>query len=135
MKAKYGIWIDKRTAKLVSIKGSSENFQTIDSNIEEYHPKGGSGSRLKGGPQDVVQDSKFIEREKHQRKDFFTKIAKQVQNTDSLIIFGPSETGNQLYKVLSESHPEIYDKAKCLVKADSMTDNQIKAWVKTYFTE
>jgi len=135
MKAKYGIWVDKRIAKLVSIDGGTENFQTIDSNIEEFHPKGGSGSRFKGGPQDVVQDSKYLEREKHQHKEFFKNIAEKVKDAESLVIFGPAQTGEKLYSALFDSHPEIYNKAKCLAKADSMTDNQIKAWVKTYFSE
>jgi hypothetical protein len=77
MKKVTGIWIDKRTAKIVTLENDSEEFQTINSSIEEFRPIGGSGTRLKGGPQDVVQDSKYTEREKHQQKSFFKEIVKK----------------------------------------------------------
>ncbi len=38
--------------------------------------------------QDVVQDSKYLEREKHQTKRYFNKLAEEVNSADSLAIFG-----------------------------------------------
>ena len=135
MKTTTGIWLDKRTAKLVTIADGAQVIHAINSNIEEFHPQGGSGSKLKGGPQDVVQDSKYLERQKHQRREFFKNIADSIKSADSVVIFGPAQTGEQLYKVLSESYPEIYNRVKGVEKVDSMTENQIKAWVRNYFSE
>lgn len=70
MKKVAGIWIDKRNAKIV-VYGGDEEFHVVKSSIEEFNPKGGSGTSFKGGPQDVVQDSKYTNREKHQEKLFF----------------------------------------------------------------
>ena len=128
-----GIWIDKREAKIVSLKDGSEHFDTIASNVEDFHPGGGSGSRMKGGPQDVVQDSKYLEREKHQLTGFFSDIMKGVKNADSIVIFGPAEVGIKLNNELSEKDSQLYKKIKSVEKADNMTDNQIKSWVKNYY--
>jgi len=54
-----GIWLDKRKAHIVSFYDSKESFNTILSNVDNFNVSGGSGTRFKGGPQDVVQDSKY----------------------------------------------------------------------------
>ena len=133
MKKVTGVWIDKRIAKIVTLHNDSENFLEINSSIEEFHPKGGSGTRLKGGPQDVVQDSKYTEREKHQQKRFFKSIIDVIEDSDSIVIFGPAEMGVKLNTQISESNAQLHQKIKEVTSADSMTDNQVKAWVRAYF--
>ena len=95
---------------------------------------GGSGTRLKGGPQDVVQDSKFLERERHQIKTYFNTITSKIKDADALVIFGPAETGEKFSKFLHEHYNELSTKLKGVRKADSMTNNQVKAWVRDFFT-
>ena len=56
---KIGIWLDTHQAIVIEITNGNESFFTIPSNIEHYKVTGGAGTRLKGGPQDVVQDSKY----------------------------------------------------------------------------
>ena len=133
MKKVTGVWIDKRIAKIVTLHNDSENFLEINSSIEEFHPKGGSGTRLKGGPQDVVQDSKYTEREKHQQKRFFKSIIDVIEESDSIVIFGPAEMGVKLNTQISASNTQLHKKIKEVTSADSMTDNQVKAWVRAYF--
>lgn len=130
-----GIWIDKRTAKIVTLENDSENFRTINSSIEEFNPKGGSGTRFKGGPQDVVQDSKYTEREKQQQKRYFKSIMDSISSSDQIVIFGPAEMGEKLYSELSESNSTLYSKVREVKSADSMTDNQVKAWVRDYYDQ
>lgn len=133
MKILTGIWIDKRNAKIVKLKNDSEELQIINSSIEEFRPKGGSGTKLKGGPQDVVQDSKFTEREKQQQKRFFKSVMDLVVDSEQIVIFGPAEMGKKLNSELFESNIQLYNKVKEVKSADSMTDNQIKAWVREYY--
>ena len=128
-----GIWIDKREAKIVSIKDGNEHLDTIASNIEDFHVSGGSGTRLKGGPQDVVQDSRYLERERHQLTGFFKDIIKCIAGADTIVIFGPAQTGGKLNHELSEKLSHLYSKVKSVEKADNMTDNQMKAWVRDYY--
>ena len=130
-----GIWLDKREAKIVTLTPDSEDFQTLRSEIEEYNPGGGSGTRMKGGPQDVVQDSKYLEREKHQHKAYFKSIIQHLGNADQIVIFGPAQTGEKLFKEMEQLNNSLYNKVISVEKADSWTDNQIKAWVRDYFSE
>lgn len=128
-----GIWLDKNKALIVTIKEETETLNTITSNIEHFHPHGGSGTRFKGGPQDVVQDSKYLEREKHQMKAYFKEIVSAIKGTDALVIFGPAGTNEKFSKELQSSHTDLSTKIKGIRKADSMTENQVKAWVRDFF--
>ena len=89
---KTGIWLDKDKAHIVTLENERETFQTIISNIEHYHIHGGSGTRLKGGPQNVVHDSKYLEREKQQLKQYFKDIVSKIEDSNALVIFGPAGT-------------------------------------------
>ena len=129
-----GIWLDKDKALIVTIENNKETFTTIASNIEHFHAHGGSGTRLKGGPQDVVQDSKYLEREKHQLKQYFKDIAIEIKDADALVIFGPAGTNEKLNKELNQNYNSLSTKVKAVTKADSMTENQVKAWVRDFFT-
>ena len=131
-----GIWIDKEKAHVVSLENNKENLITLQSEIENYHPAGGSGSKgtkNRWGPQDVVQDSKFLEREKHQLKNYFKKIAEVISDADAIAIFGPSNTNLKLKKTLSVDYKHLANKIKAVEKADSMTNNQLKALVRDFF--
>ncbi|MCH9660149.1 MAG: hypothetical protein K0U54_04470 [Bacteroidetes bacterium] len=130
-----GIWIDKRFAYIISgITEKDQQVVRIESNVEDYHVGGGSGTRFKGGPQDVVQDSKYLEREKKQLKDYFKIVIQELMGEDSILIFGPAETGQKLQKLLFQEFPEIEGKVESLSKADSMTVNQMKAWVRDFYS-
>ena len=124
-----GIWIDKKKAKIISIENGNEHIDTIVSNIEDFHPSGG----MKGGSQDFVQDSKYLEREKHQLTEFFKNIVISIENADAIVIFGPSQTGTKLHKELLEKHSPFHNKKISIEKADNMTDNQLMAWVRDYY--
>ncbi len=128
-----GIWMDKKKAHIITTGVEGEQLTTIYSEIEDYHIGGGSGTRLKGGPQDVVQDSKYLEREKHQRKGYFKEILSQITKANKIVIFGPAETGEQFYKELNENHKQISQKVDKVITADSMTENQMKALVRDYY--
>lgn len=128
-----GIWIDKEKAYIISSKNDKITIDTIQSEIEAFNIGGGSGTKFKGGPQDVVQDSKYLEREKHQLKSYFREIASKIKNADTIVIFGPAKTNEKLYKELKKNYKGISVKVKAVKKADSMTINQVKALVRDFF--
>lgn len=130
---KTGIWLDKEKAHCFSIEGQNESFITIKSNLEFFQPKGGSRSKTRWGPQDVVQDSKYLEREKHQLRRYFKEIVDVVGEVDELVIFGPAEAPEKFSKMLAQQYAHLAEKVKNVEKAGSMTQNQLKALVKTYF--
>lgn len=130
-----GIWLDTNEAIVVKIIDGKESFFTIPSNIEHFHVTGGSGTRLKGGPQDVVQDSKFTERKKHQMKRYFEEIINHVSDTDALMLFGPADTNKMLKKEIETFYKELDKKIVLVKKVDSMTLNQTIALVRDSFTK
>ncbi len=129
-----GVWIDKDKAHVVTINGKNEELVTIDSNVEHFHVGGGSGSKLKGGPQNVVQDSKYLEREKHQLKSYFKEVASKIETADSVVIFGPAEMNMNFKKELEVNYKGLNSKVKAVDKADSMTNNQVVAWVRDFYS-
>ncbi|CAL2082030.1 hypothetical protein [Tenacibaculum sp. 190524A02b] len=130
-----GIWLDKEKAFIVTIKKDTEHIEKVLSNIENYHIGGGSGTKFKGGPQDVVQDSKYLEREKHQTKNYFNTLASKIKSADAIAIFGPAETYNKFKKELENSYQELNTKVKVVKNVDSMTNNQVKALVRDFFSK
>ncbi|WP_298516795.1 hypothetical protein [uncultured Kordia sp.] len=130
---KTGIWLDKNKAFIVTLQNENETLISINSNIEHFRPHGGSGTRMKGGPQDVVQDSKYLEREKQQMKQYFKEIAFEIRDADVLVIFGPAGTNEKFGKELQEHYKTLSAKVKEIVKVDSMTVNQVKALVRDFY--
>ncbi|MCF6348668.1 MAG: hypothetical protein L3J20_10280 [Flavobacteriaceae bacterium] len=128
-----GIWLDKEKAHIINLKNNETVIDTIQSEIETFNIGGGSGTRLKGGPQDVVQDSKYLEREKHQLKSYFREIVSKIKKADAIVIFGPAKTNEKFYKELKKNYKGISAKVKAVKKADSMTVNQVKALVRGFF--
>ena len=130
---KTGVWLDKKKAFIVKLDNGKEDFIAITSNVEDYHISGGSGSKFKGGPQDVVQDSKYLEREKHQLKNYFKELASNLYDAEEIALFGPAGTNEKFNKELKKRYKDIGGKVKDVKKADSMTSNQVVALVKKYY--
>lgn len=131
---KTGIWMDIQKAHIVTMENGDESFHTIFSEIELFNRKGTSGPRVKwGGNQDVRHERTYLEREKHQMREYFTKLADVVKNADLIVLFGPADTHAKFRKELNKNHKDIAAKLTTVKKADSMTDNQVKALVRRYF--
>ena len=128
-----GVWLDKEKAHLVTLQNERETFVTLESEVEFFHPKGGSRSKSKWGPQDVVQDSKYTEREKHQLRAFFERIASSLKNPQAIALFGPGNTYAQFHKWLQDNRRNLAEKVGTVENADSMTHNQFKALVREVF--
>jgi len=130
---KTGIWIDKEKAFLFSLTENEDHLETVFSDVENYKAVGGSRSKTRWGPQDVVQDSKFTEREKHQLKSYFKEIASHLKDADEIAIYGPADTRLKLDEELKSNFKPIGDKVTLVQRSDSMTENQMKAMIRTYF--
>jgi tRNA uridine 5-carbamoylmethylation protein Kti12 len=130
---KIGIWIDKEKAHIVTVKSNKDTMKTIHSEVENYHVKGGSRSKTPWGPHQVVKDSTYMEREKHQLKKYFREIATTIADADSIVIYGPAETNLKLEKELKENFKDIAKKVLKVEKADSMTTNQVKALIRDFY--
>ena len=131
-----GIWLDKTRAHVITINTSNdgEYVETIASEVDHFHVMGGSGTRFKGGPQDVVQDSRYLERENHQLKRYFEAILTDLRDPVELVVFGPAEVPEKFHKYLQEKHPKLAERCHGPMKCDSLTIKQLKSWVREFFT-
>lgn len=130
---KLGIWLDKEKAHIVRLENDSAAMTTIESNIENFKIHGGSGTRLKGGPQDVVQDSKYLERDKYQLRAYFKVLVSKIKDADAIVLFGPAQTNEKFNKGLQENYEDLAAKVKAVKTVDSMTDNQVKALIRDFY--
>ncbi|MDT0552130.1 hypothetical protein [Urechidicola vernalis] len=129
-----GIWLDKNEAIVIFLEGGKEEIFSIPSNLEHFHIQGGSGTRFKGGPQDVVQDSKYMQRETHQLNIFFKNIIENVKDSNAIVLFGPAQVKEKFNKELEKHYPSCFNILKGVYTTDSMTDNQLKAWVRKFYS-
>ncbi|HBH25544.1 MAG TPA: hypothetical protein DDY13_19265 [Cytophagales bacterium] len=125
--------MDKREAKIITTENGGQLLKVVSSDVEEFKSKGGSGTRLKGGPQDVVHDSKYLEREKHQYRNYFSEVIKQIPDFHRLVIFGPAQTGQKFFEEIKNNFKYLKPDKMEVKTADSMTDNQMIAWVRDYY--
>lgn len=133
MKKKIGIWLDKRQAVLVSLQESGEQIRMVASNLDFAHPKGGSRSKTRWGPQDVIKEKSFMEKEKNQLRDYFHQLAKAVKKADKIAIYGPGSTAAKFRETLQRDFPTIADAIDHMGRADSMTKKQFAALVRNHF--
>ena len=129
-----GVWIDEREALIVSSVGKQIIAKRITSNVEQYHVGGGSGSATPYGPQDAVSETGQLRRKKQQLKRFFQKVIKELKPAMRIYIIGPAKAKEGLRKELSETN-DVSFQSLVVESADSMTQNQLKARIKSYFVK
>ncbi len=134
MKKQAGIWIDTQKAFVVILNGDSPVTKTIHSGIEsKVRIPGESKEYTRFGNQYYDNESKKEERVKHELKTFLRDVVNEIKNTDEVLIFGPAGMKKELEKsVLNEKN--IRASIRAVQAADSMTDNQMIARVKTFFS-
>ncbi len=125
-----GIWLDKNKAIIVTLENDTESMSTVRSEIEDFHA---TSNRSEGGPLEIAKDKKYLERKKHQYKSYFKDIVAEIKDSDALVIFGPAQTNEKFNKELGENFKTLSLKVKAVTKTDSMTDNQVKAWVRDFY--
>jgi len=133
MKKQTGIWIDAKKAVIVFLEGSSHSFKTIHSNIA-------SRERIPGETKWFTrfgnQFLNFEKRKKNRRVNkiriYLKDVVNAIRNADELVLFGPAGMKTELEKAIwkETTHSPVI---RAVETADSMTDNQIVAWVKNYY--
>lgn len=136
MKKQTGIWLDLRNGYVINLptekKGVAEVVH-IPSKIEESAPIGGTRSESPWGPQGGDNQRSAQERRHHEEKHFFEAIIHAIDpSTDELIIFGPSEAKHGLMNAI-ETHKHYHPHVKGVEGADQMTENQMVAWVASFY--
>lgn len=127
-----GVWLDSKQAFIITFRGSEQTTETILSDIEDFHPVGGSRSKTPWGPMETVQEKKYEERKKHQQRKYFDEILENVKGSNYLYFFGPADLKDKLKNEALQRH-EFRTCKVSSENADSMTDPQKVAQVKNHY--
>jgi len=126
-----GVWLDSDNALVVTLSGESHTIDEIKSNVDHINYAGGRGSATPNRFQAVKSEKNLLEKKKHQFQLYFQDIYEKVKTADKLLIFGPAETKTAFLKMLLEYKT---DRSKITIEtADSLTDNQVVAYIKKFF--
>jgi hypothetical protein len=69
---------------------------------------------------------------KEQRVSYYKKISDSIRNFEEVILFGPTDTKNELLNLLKADH--LFEKIKIEARnSDKMTENQMHAFIREYF--
>jgi len=128
MKKKIGLWIDNRVAIIVKLTDEDEQITRIYSDAEKQ-------IRFEGGSRkDGLQTTETIQGRKFdmQLNNYFDDVIANIRDAEMIQIFGPGEAKDGLLKRMENDNlKELIVKIET---ADSMTDNQVAARVREYFS-
>lgn len=129
MKKEIGLWIDHREAVIVVLTDKDEQITRIKSDAQKQIRFPG-GSRKDGlQTTEAIRDKRL---ETYLGK-YFDEIIAHIRDAELIHIFGPGEAKSELAKRL-----EVVGGLKArIVKmetVDKMTDNQVAAKVREYFS-
>lgn len=133
MKKNIGVWMDSDKAHIID--NEKDQIHTILSEMEHYNLGGGSKANTPYGAQDASSETKLEERKKHQMKRYFKDIQKHISDANNVAVFGPGETKIAFAK-MAQKNPELNDKLRAVeTVGNKLTDNQLKEWVRNFYTE
>ena len=130
-----GIWIDTKQAKIININGKEHKIDVILSDIDTKEREDGErGNQGRFGEQYLDPEKHKHNKLNEQSKAFFKQIINTIKKESSYVIFGPSSMKLKLEGEIKE-HKDLKSKIDGVKTADSMTDNQLAAWVRDFYSE
>jgi stalled ribosome rescue protein Dom34 len=134
MKTEMGLWIDRRTAVIVTISDAEDEVRRIDSEVEERQQRanespqeGSPGSRR--APADDIQQRIQTER----LNTYYDTVIEAVSGAESILVMGPGEAKGELKARLDRKKPD--ERVVGVVTAGKLTDRQIAAKVREHFAK
>jgi stalled ribosome rescue protein Dom34 len=133
MKKQTGIWIDTQKAFVIRLLDSSHTVKTITSHIEsKVRIPGESKEYSRFGVYYFDDQEKKQHRQQRETKEYLREVLRELKDDDELVIFGPAGMKKELEKFIRENK-NLKFKLKDVATADSMTENQMIAWVRNYY--
>lgn len=134
VKGKVGVWIDLDRAVLIGIHGDTHTVVTLDSPVEHRVRTEGEGKDFsRFGDQYIDHERSREARREQQIRQYARAVAAHLSGAEQIVIFGPAQMKDWLRKTILEQ-PILASRLKAVESADSMTESQMVAWVRDYFT-
>jgi hypothetical protein len=133
-KYKAGVWIDHRKALIVVVTPAGERTTLIISKVEK-HPQRSGDSPLKGryAADQVPADDSRQKAYTGELNIYYDTVIAAVRSAEALVILGPGEAKGELRKRLVRN--KLGGRVAAVETADKMTDRQIAAKIREYFSE
>jgi hypothetical protein len=133
MMGKAGVWIDHRRALIVLMTPAGERRAVIVSKVEKHLSRSGD-SPLKGRyeAEQLPADDRRQKALTAELNIFYDAVIAALRDAESFILFGPGEAKGELRKRLVERM--LGRRIAATEAADKMTDRQIAAKVREYFS-
>ena len=128
-----GVWIDHRKALMVFVTPAGERSTHIVSKVESQLRRSGD-SPMKGryASDQVPADDSRQNALTGELNIYYDAVVAALRNAASLIILGPGEAKGELKKRLVKN--KLGGRVCAVEAADKMTDRQIAAKVREYFS-
>jgi hypothetical protein len=126
MKREVGLWIDYNKAVIVTIVHQGDGVRFLESNLEKHV------SFFRDSFRDGSAEDMYSNRFTDHFSRYYDDIIAQIQDADSIQIFGPDQAKLELEKRLKKNE-ELNRQIVCIETVDKMTDRQIEAKVWQYF--
>lgn len=123
-----GIWIDRHKAYIFTFKNGNMDLKFIESEIETRNRiEGESKSAGRFGDQYLDPEKRKTNRTKEQTDSYLKSIKRHINPSAKRVVFGPAGMKIKLSQILGSSTISGVE------NADSMTENQMGAWIRNYF--
>jgi len=128
-----GVWIDSEQAIIVKLNNGQEKLEKITSGIVGRERIDGEGKQYtRMGTHFFTFEKRDEEKRNHHLNDYFKNVIEKIKDADSILIFGPAETKNGLQKAILKKK-ELSSRLVKVEAEDHLTDNQVKAKVRSFF--
>ena len=128
-----GVWVDMKKAVIVELVNGTEYRRTIQSGIEPHERFQGESSQASQFSGQFVDNERIKEHRLDQEvRDFLRSVTGSLTYSSPIVLFGPAEMKIKLKKELLD-HSVLRDHIAGVETTDSMTENQMVAWVKQYY--
>lgn len=134
MKNRIGIWLDGKKALILSISNKGDNLIKVKSDIESKVRFYGETKKVTRMGNMFIDPEKTREQRKlHQMKNYIREIIGNLKGASAIYIIGPAQTKLILNQEL-RSKKYFSDKVIAVENSDSLTERQICAKIRNYFS-
>jgi len=126
MKSNVGLWIDHRKAVIVSLTDKVEKTRRIISHMEKH-------VRFSGGAEKTSTEDQRDRRFTGHLHKYYDRVVAGIRDAGSILILGPGEAKAE-FKTRLESEA-LGGRVVGIETVDKMTDRQVAARVRQYFSQ
>lgn len=133
MNNNIGIWIDTHQAVVINLSNGNQTVKTIESNIDTRERIPGESKKYgRFGGQYLTYEKNRENKKIEQTHVFLNMLLNEIEDCDAVVLFGPSIMKTIFEKEI-KTNLNLIGKLADVFDADSMTENQIVAWVKDFY--